>query len=220
MDELAPGVWLMRGIPPNSNAYVVGDVLVDSATRRGARRLLRNLRGRNLRTHALTHVHPPTQGASHAVSEALSLEVWCHAREAAAMESGNILPTQPRHWFNRFQQRFFAGPGHPVARKLAEGDEVADFTVLEAPGHAPGHIALWRESDRVLILGDVVTNENVWTGVPGLREPPAMFTPDPARNRESARRLAALEPALTCFSHGRPLRDGRRLQQFVAGLPA
>jgi glyoxylase-like metal-dependent hydrolase (beta-lactamase superfamily II) len=72
----------------------------------------------------------------------------------------------------------------------------------------------------VLILGDVLNNMNVMTGVPGLHEPPAMFTPDPARNRESARRLAALKPALTCFGHGGPLRDPRKLADFVARLPS
>ena len=41
---------------------------------------------------------------------------------------------------------------------------------------------------------------------------------DPARNRESARRLAALEPALACFGHGAPLRDPGKLGDFVARL--
>mgnify|MGYP002128813951 CR=1 FL=1 len=36
---------------------------------------------------------------------------------------------------------------------LREGDEVAGFEVLDAPGHSPGHIALWREQDRTLIAG-------------------------------------------------------------------
>jgi len=105
-----------------------------------------------------------------------------------------------------------------VARALAAGDEVAGFTVLECPGHSPGHVAYWRESDRVLILGDVLNNMNLITGVPGLHEPPAVFTPDPARNRESARKLAALEPALCCFGHGPPLRDPQKLADFAAGL--
>ena len=74
---------------------------------------------------------------------------------------------------------------------------MAGFTVLETPGHSRGHVAYWRESDRVLILGDVLNNINFATGIPGLHEPPAVFTPDPARNRESARRLAELRPQLT-----------------------
>ena len=49
---------------------------------------------------------------------------------------------------------------------------------------------------------------NVLTGFPGLHEPPTFFTPDPALNRVSARKLAALEPALVCFGHGDPSRHG------------
>ncbi len=109
------------------------------------------------------------------------------------------------------QERFWTGPPHPVARALGEGDEVAGFTVLETPGHSPGHVSFWRESDRVLIVGDVLGNMNFITGIPGLNTPPDMFTPDPARNRESARRLAELRPALACFGHGAPLRDPGKL---------
>ena len=57
-----------------------------------------------------------------------------------------------------------------------------------------------------------------YTGIPGLHEPRPALTPDPQRNRESARRLAALEPELACFGHGAPLRDPRKLADFVAGL--
>jgi hydroxyacylglutathione hydrolase len=59
---------------------------------------------------------------------------------------------------------------------------------------------------------------NLITAVPGLHEPPERFTPDPARNRDSIRRVAALEPALVCFGHGPPLRDPRKLSEFAARL--
>ncbi len=78
---------------------------------------------------------------------------------------------------------------------------------------------IWRESDRTLIVGDVLGNMNFITAIPGLNMPPDMFTPDPARNRESARRLAELRPALACFGHGAPLRDPGKLAEFVAKLP-
>jgi hypothetical protein len=45
-----------------------------------------------------------------------------------------------------------------------------------------------------------------------------MFTPEPQRNRESARRLAALRPKLALFSHGPPLRDPERLARFAGSL--
>jgi glyoxylase-like metal-dependent hydrolase (beta-lactamase superfamily II) len=64
----------------------------------------------------------------------------------------------------------------------------------------------------------VLNNMDVRTGIPGLREPLAAFTPDPARNRESIRRLAALRPELVLFGHGAPLRDWRKLERFVENL--
>jgi glyoxylase-like metal-dependent hydrolase (beta-lactamase superfamily II) len=97
---------------------------------------------------------------------------------------------------------------------------VAGFTVLETPGHSPGHVSFWRESDRTLIAGDVLGNMHFITAMPGLHLPPDVFTPDPARNRASARQLAELRPALACFGHGAPLRDPGRLAEFVAKLPA
>jgi glyoxylase-like metal-dependent hydrolase (beta-lactamase superfamily II) len=132
---------------------------------------------------------------------------------------GGVAGSSPATWATFVQRRFWVGPPHPVARVLVEGDDVAGFTVLETPGHSPGHVAYWRESDRVLILGDVLNNMNLLTGIPGLHEPPAAFTPDPPRNRASARRLAELRPRLSCFGHGPPLRDPGRLADFVAQLP-
>jgi hydroxyacylglutathione hydrolase len=109
---------------------------------------------------------------------------------------------------------------HPVERKLREGDDIAGFKVLDVPGHSPGHVAYWRESDRTLICGDVLFNLGLPTLKPGLREPYASLTPDPARNRDSARRLAQLNPNLILFGHGPPLRDGDRFVRFVESLPA
>ena len=102
----------------------------------------------------------------------------------------------------------------PVARALHEGDDLGHgFVVLETPGHSDGHVAFWRESDRTLVAGDVLFNMNVLTTVPGLHEPPRILTRDPRRNRESARRLAALEPELVLFGHGPPLRDPARCRR-------
>jgi glyoxylase-like metal-dependent hydrolase (beta-lactamase superfamily II) len=222
MKELAEHVSLLRGFPPNAiNVYLVGDVLIDAATRQGEKRILRQIAARTVTAHALTHAHPDHQGASHAICEKLGIPLWCGQGDVPAMETpGGISNSQAPGWLNRLQARYWTGPPHPVARALREGDEVAGFTVLETPGHSRGHVAYWRESDRVLILGDVLNNVNVMTGVPGLHEPPRVFTPDPARNRESARRLAALEPALVCFGHGAPLRDPGKLAGFIAALPA
>jgi hydroxyacylglutathione hydrolase len=221
MKQLAEDVYMLSGWPRNAiNVYVIGDVLIDAATRQGEKRIFKQIAGRPISAHALTHVHPDHQGCSHVVCERLGIPLWCGQEDVPAMETagGMINPKAPA-WLSKLQERFWTGPPHPVAKALKEGDEVyAGFTVLDTPGHSRGHVAFWRESDRVLILGDVLNNVHTMTGVPGLHEPPDLFTPDPTRNRESARRLAELKPALACFGHGAPLRDPDKLTRFVAGL--
>ncbi|HEV2754728.1 MAG TPA: MBL fold metallo-hydrolase [Actinomycetota bacterium] len=223
MKELAEAVLQLRGFPPDAiNVYLVGDVLIDAATRQGERRVLRQLRGRTVSAHALTHAHADHQGASHAVCTQLRIPYWVGEADVEAAEGGPeaVSRRQRPGFVNRFQKRFWTGPGHPVDRALKEGDTVAGFTVLEVPGHSAGHVAYWRESDRVLILGDVVNNMNLMTGRRGLQEPPAAFTPDPVRNRASIRRLAALRPSLVCAGHGPPLRDGDAFVAFAESLPS
>lgn len=220
MRPLADDLFQLGGFPPHAiNIYLMGGVLVDAGTRYDRRRILRQLRGRPVSAHALTHAHPDHQGSSHAVCESLGIPLWCGAGDSEAVENpALIIARLPRHWLNRAIGPLFSGPAHPVARQLREGDEVGGFTVLETPGHSAGHISFWRERDRVLILGDVLANMKLATGLPGLREPPKIFTPDPASNRASARRVAALEPALICFGHGPPLRNTRKSLDFVARL--
>jgi len=222
MKQLAEGVYQLKGWPKNAiNVYVVGDVLIDAATRQARRRILRQIADRRIAAHALTHAHPDHQGSSHAICEQLDIPLWCGQGDIPAMETpGGIVNPKAPGWLNALQQRTWTGPPHPVSRALGEGDEVAGFTVLETPGHSAGHVSFWRESDRTLIVGDVLGNMHFITGMPGLHLPPDLFTPDPARNRASARRLVELRPALACFGHGAPLRDPDKLARFVAGLPA
>lgn len=220
MREVAGDVWQLRGLPFNAiNVYLVHDILVDAGTRHARRRILRQLRGRVVRGHALTHAHPDHQGSSHAVCTELRIPLAVGAGDVEAMERpGVIAERQPPGPVRALSERFWTGPPHPVDIVLREGDTVAGFDVLEVPGHAPGHLAFWRERDRVLILGDVVNGMDVRSGRPGLHEPLAVFTPDPGQNRRSIRRLAALDPAVCLFGHGPPLRERGALARFAAGL--
>jgi hydroxyacylglutathione hydrolase len=220
--QLADGVWHINTVPlPNAiNAYLIEDVLVDAGARQSGGSILRQLRGHTVRAHALTHAHPDHQGSSHDLCVKLELPFWVGQRDADAAENPELIgQRQPNNPLAQFFFRIFTGPGHPVDRHLNEGDEVAGFRVIDVPGHSAGHVAYWRESDRVLILGDVLTNIDQITVIPGLHEPKPYLTPDPAENRRSARKLSALEPTLVLFGHGGPLRDARRFVQFIEGLP-
>jgi hydroxyacylglutathione hydrolase len=220
LKRLADDLYLLDGFPPFViNIYLMGDVLVDAGSRHAGKRIMRQLLGRTIAAHALTHAHPDHQGSSHQVCDTLEIPLWCGERDADAIEDGLIMERQPKHPLNTLIGRTFPGPPHPVQRRLHEGENVAGFTVLDVPGHSAGHVAYWREADRTLICGDVFTNIDTITGIPGLHEPHTFFSPDPVRNRESMRRLAELEPALVCFGHGRPLSNPAKLKAFTHRLP-
>ena len=208
MRTLAPGVHQLSSLLPNAvNAYLVEDVLVDARTPPSKRRLLGQLKGRTVTAHLVTHAHPDHFGASHGICEALGIPLMTGAADVEAIETGTPVTAAG---MPDFMSKGPLPKPHPVSRALVEGDEVAGFTVLDAPGHSPGHIALWRESDRVLVGGDVFFN------FPRLGPPPKLLTVDPERNRASMRRLAELRPALALFGHGPPVRDPEKLLR-VAG---
>jgi glyoxylase-like metal-dependent hydrolase (beta-lactamase superfamily II) len=222
MKQLADGVWHLDTffLPSAINAFLVEDVLIDAGTRHSTPKILKQLQGHRVNAHALTHAHPDHQGASHELCENLGIPFWVGRQDADAAENPDLIrERQPPHPVARFYIRIFTGPGHPVDRMLADGDEVAGFKVIEVPGHSAGHLAFWRESDRVLILGDVLTNMDQLTGIPGLHEPKPYLTPDPVENRRSARKLAVLEPKLVLFGHGRALRDTGKFVDFAEALP-
>ena len=222
MKELADSVWHIQCVPVLRwavNAFLVDDVLIDAGARQSGRRIFAALDGRAVSAHALTHAHPDHQGASHEVCTRLGIPYWVPEGDVDAAEDPSLIAQrQPSHPVAQLFARTMTGPGHPVDRPLREGEEVAGFRVLDTPGHSAGHVSYWRESDRVLILGDVLNNMDVLTGVPGLRLPKSFLTPDPERNRESARRLGDLEPKLVLFGHGAPLRDTRKFVDFCASL--
>src|SRR5512135_470923 len=214
MHQLAPNVWQLGGFPPNMmNVYLIGDVLIDAATRWAGWRILRQLRDRKLSMLALTHVHPDHQGVARMICERYAIPLACHAEDVPTMQGER--PMQPDNFFIRFVSRLWSGPAYPVARVLQEGDEVAGFRVAHAPGHTPGHIVLFRDEDRVAIVGDVLNGMNLATAWPGLHEPPVFFCTDVTENRRSIRRLAELEPRLLCFGHGPPLSDMKKFDRFL-----
>lgn len=82
---------------------------------------------------------------------------------------------------------------------------------IHTPGHSPGHVSLWRSSDRTLIAGDafITTRQESAYAVarqePELHGPPMYYTPDWESARESVRTLAGLEPELVVTGHGRAM---------------
>lgn len=165
----------------------------------------------------LSHGHADHRGAARGIGA----PVWCHEDERIDVEAD----AGQRYWrlggpglrrdLLRGQVMSALRDGGPVsvAGTVAEGDMVGQFVVIHLPGHAPGQIGLWRESDRTVLAGDCFHAIDDHTA--GL--PKEAFSQDMALARESLLRIAAMEPVLAWAGHGPALRgDVRKMLERAA----
>jgi glyoxylase-like metal-dependent hydrolase (beta-lactamase superfamily II) len=174
----------------------------------------------HLKRIVLTHAHRSHLGGLAALKRATGATVLAHEWEADVVSGDR--PAQPvglkpaaplRIW--PFQVGIFLGrPKHRPAEideAVGEGDSVGPLQVLHAPGHSPGHLALFWPERRVLIAGDAIAT---W---PRFEAGWPAFTLNPGQHAESIRRLATLEPAVVGVGHGDPIvqRAAERLHELA-----
>jgi glyoxylase-like metal-dependent hydrolase (beta-lactamase superfamily II)/ketosteroid isomerase-like protein len=220
---IAEGVWIVQGQPARCNVYLIEDDGGVTMFDAGARTMTRSLAKASaklggLKRIVLGHGHTDHRGAA----PALGVPVFCHADEVADAEgSGGF-----RYWPDGLQGLSFphrqlhkllhrhAWDGGPVqiVGTLAEGDDVAGFKVVEIPGHAPGQIALWRESDRLALSSDCFYTLEIWGRDCEPRLPIETYNYDTEQARASIRKLAALEPAIVWPGHAKPVSGDVRSQ--------
>jgi glyoxylase-like metal-dependent hydrolase (beta-lactamase superfamily II)/ketosteroid isomerase-like protein len=212
---VAEGVWVVQGQPGRCNVYLIEDdggvTLFDA----GARTMTRAVASAGaklggIRRVVLGHGHTDHRG----VAPALGVPVLSHPDEVQDAEgSGGFrywpqglagLPT-PLRQSHRLLHRY-AWDGGPVAISdtVSEGDELAGFRVIDLPGHAPGQIGLWRESDRLALSSDCFYTIDMWGRDCPPRLPDAIYNFDTEQARASIRKLAALEPAAAWPGHAKP----------------
>jgi glyoxylase-like metal-dependent hydrolase (beta-lactamase superfamily II) len=220
LEEAADGVWLLRGdILRGMNIYFVRDgdgvVQFDAGTKpmvSAAREAARRLGG--LKRIILGHADSDHRSTA----PYLGVPVYCHPAEAdAAAAPGpyrdywdiSRLILRSRLVYPMLHRRWDGGPIE-ITGHVREGDEVAGFKVIEFPGHAPGLIGLWRQSDGVAICSDTVyfadseTFKEIPDGEGSVPHPAWNF--DTEQARASIRKLAALKPAAVLAGHEEPRR--------------
>ena len=191
------------------------------AMRKKARAAADELGG--LKRVVLGHAHADHRGTA----PYLDAPVFCHPDERIDAESPaseppywdlSQLPVAWVRWIYPFLLRRWDGGAVRIADTVIEGDQVAGFQVLHFPGHAPGLIGLWRESDRVALVSDVIylVDSGRLKPLPAgeASVPHPAWAWDHARAKESVRRLAALEPRIVCAGHSGPLR-GENLRETL-----
>ncbi len=94
---------------------------------------------------------------------------------------------------------------------------------VHTPGHSPGHVSLFRESDRTLIAGDAfvtVRQDSLYKVLVQQQEvcgPPRYFTTDWQAAWESVKKLETLKPRVAVTGHGTAM-EGEELASGLAKL--
>jgi glyoxylase-like metal-dependent hydrolase (beta-lactamase superfamily II)/predicted ester cyclase len=220
---VAERVWLVQGQPGRCNVYLLEDEGGVTLFDAGARTMTRAVAGAGarlggIRRIVLGHGHTDHRG----VAPALGVPVLCHPDEVEDAEgSGGFrywpadlagLPLGARQ-LQRLLHRY-AWDGGPVkiSDTVREGDEVAGFRVVDLPGHAPGLIGLWRESDRLALCSDCFYTLDMWGRDCPPRAPAATYNYDSEQARASIRKLAALAPEAAWPGHAKPATGDVRAQ--------
>ena len=217
-ERIADGVWIVRGGFPQKvmNVYLLEDeggltlydagisdmtvALASCAARLGG-----------IKRIVLSHADADHRGAA----PGLDAPVYCHPADRQAAESSETfrpywdlskLRPHGRLLLGRLLP-IWDGGAVQIEGTVQEGEQIAGFKVIDLPGHAPGLIGLYRESDRLALVSDLIYTLDPQTGIKGrARLPHPAFDIDLEQARASIRKLAAISPSVVWAGHTDPVR--------------
>ncbi len=229
--QIAEGVWIVRGGFPvrTMNVYLIADdggvTMFDGGISDMAPAVVAaGARLGGIKRVVLGHADADHRGAVPGVDA----PVYCHPLEREAAESDS--PMRPYWHLEELAPHgrlllgrllpMWDGGAVKIAGTVQEGDEIAGFRVIELPGHAPGLIGLFRDSDKLALVSDCFYTLDPQTGIKGAaRVPHRGFNADTEQARASIRKLAAMEPSVAWAGHADPVSGNVReqLEQAAAG---
>jgi glyoxylase-like metal-dependent hydrolase (beta-lactamase superfamily II) len=239
--SVAPGVWRIKDVfvnmylihNPADNKWVLLDAgLKTSATK--IKKVAEHLFWPDTTPSAivLTHAHFDHVGSLKKLAEEWDVPIYAHGLEKPYLSGvSKYPPPDPSVGGGLMSLLSFTYPRGPidVADRLLILPEDGTIPVLpewkyfHTPGHAPGHISLFRERDKLLLAGDAFVTtcqESAFSVMMQKKEvngPPKYYTYNWQSAERSVRMLADLDPQIAATGHGKPM-AGQELKQGLQRL--
>lgn len=165
----------------------------------------------------LTHGHFDHVGALSELADRWDVPIYAHLLEFPYLDGRSEYPPPDPSvgggMMARLSNLYPKGPidvGGRLHPLLSDGTipGMPGWSWIHTPGHSPGHVSLWRASDRTLIAGDAFTTTRAESAYavavqkPELHGPPMYYTPDWEAAQASVEALASLEPETVITGHG------------------
>ncbi len=227
--KVADNIWYLKDI--FVNIYMIGNpvdktwVLVDAGLKTTAKKIRSmavEIFGENARPSCiiLTHAHFDHVGSLKELAAEWNVPVYAHYLELPYLTGqSSYPPPDPSVGGGMMARMAWAFPHGSINmndRVTALPDDEVPFLwgwkYFHTPGHAPGHISLFRLHDKVLIAGDALLTtkmESFWSVMLQskiLSGPPKVFTYDWEKAQASVNTLWMLEPEVLATGHGKPMR--------------
>lgn len=238
---VAPGVWGMKDTIVNF--YMIQDshsenwVLVDTGLKWSGskiKKMAAALFGEASKPSCilLTHGHFDHVGSVSKLAQEWDVPVFAHYMEIPYLTGrSSYPPPDPTVGGGLMATMAFMYPNSPIniwqhIQVLPNNETIPGLPAwkyIHTPGHAPGHISLFRQEDKVLIAGDafVTTKQesaiHALTNKRKLSGPPKYFTTDWDAAEASVRKLAYLHPNVAATGHGAPM-SGQQLKESLEHL--
>ncbi|HEY9004923.1 MAG TPA: MBL fold metallo-hydrolase [Ohtaekwangia sp.] len=177
----------------------------------------------------LTHGHFDHVGALPSLLKKWNVPVYAHELELPYLTGiSEYPPADPSVGGGMMSAISFMYPRGPIdissnIQKLPNDGTIPGFPewrYIETPGHSPGHISLFRESDRVLLAGDAFVTTKAESAFYALTfkeylsGPPKYFTCNWASAKMSVLKLLGLHPEIIATGHGKPMQGSEMRAQL------
>jgi len=238
LERIAEGITGLRILFVNVfgiTSAAGGWVMIDSGLPMSAGRIrnwMKEQFGAPPRSIIQTHGHFDHTGALKELADEWNVPVYAHPEEMPFLTGqSQYPPPDPGADSGLFAVMSPLLPRGPIdvsnrLHPLSYDGRIADlpgWQWIHTPGHTAGHVSLFREQDRALIVGDAfcTTDQSSFLAVarqkPELHGPPAYFTPDWDKAKASVQKLAALKPLVLAPGHGQPM-AGEDVEQRLEKL--